>query len=698
MSFFKNTIKIFLALLLANIFSGTAFAAIQVNKSQYYPDETVSFTTSGGPWNVYDITTGYNFGGDDEYGSSPDVSDVYELSLDKVAGHEYAVIELTSRDVCTDASLSYEQCKETPEFVGEFKFRVISRPPAATTVTGGGGGPTAYRPEVSIYSPLDGKVYGNNIEVIYEATDKNDAAGQSYLGLGNLPVTIYFSKTADTRQRITLGTNLPDKGVFKWNTKDLPDGDLYNIIVSATDKVGETGETISGSFSLDHTSPVFTVKTDPTITRGEDVKIFVESSKELQIPPILKVTQNEFNSFDVAMTGDGFKFEGVYKVIGGYDGPAKISILGKDLAGNESDLIVSGGQFSVGILPPPKPIIISPLDRDIAPSGVVEVKGKARKDTEVILSLNGTDKFSKKPDTNGEFTFLNLNLRPDFNFGVNVISIVSKDAAGNISESADLNLKYNVAPEIFIEAPVKGQVLGANTQVTIKAADKNKDRLKFKYEVSNNNGSTWTDLNISPEKRSFVWDTTTFEDGDYIMRVTVSDGTSGKVAITEGLIIKNLLPTFSFTDGDKTVTNKKEIVISGVVTSSTKMPIRPNLLSVEYSLDGGGDWIPANILSGLNTSEIKFNISLNFSEEGTRHLLLRAKDDREIYGRGIKTVIVIFEPPTIPSITSLKEGTIIDNSFDGDKLTAGVQIKIEGTSKPNVFVRVVVDGVTFSGK
>ncbi|HBM45707.1 MAG: hypothetical protein UT05_C0008G0036 [Parcubacteria group bacterium GW2011_GWF2_38_76] len=720
--FFDYILRIFFSVLLFLFCFYNDAMAVVTDKSEYWSNEGILVSASADPLNALvlfdlgktEVSICKTYESQVQGAGSIGLLSVCSITGDFIPAGSYSLIELNGRRAnCND--LSYIKCKESVDFLNEALFSTKGLPPLPPPVivpthppTGGrqeveqsavtGGGPTAYRPEISIYSPLDGKTYGTNIEIIYEATDKNDSLGQKNLGLGGTPTTIFFSKTADTRQKMQLGTNLPEKGVFKWNTKDLPEGDTYNIIIEAIDKVGEVGESISGSFSIDHTAPVFAIKTDPTITRGEDVKIFVESSKELSIPPRVTVTQNEFNAFNVLMTGSGLKFEGIYKVVRGYDGPAKIDVFGKDFAGNESNLIVSGGPFSVGILPPPKPIILSPLDRDIAPAGVIEVKGKARKDTEVILSLNGDEKFSKKPDSNGEFIFSNLKLRPEFNFGINVISIISKDAAGNISETADINLKYNLAPEIFLESPVKGQILGPVAQISVKATDKNKDKLKLKYEISKDGGVTWIILDVPSDKKNYAWDTTTFEDGDYSMRVTVSDGTSEKVAVVDGLVIKNLLPTFSFADGARTVTNKKELILSGLVTSSIKMSPRSNILSVEYSMNGGISWEHTNIVSGLNTAEVKFNISLNFTEEKIYQLLLRAKDDRDIYGRGIKTVVVIFEPPTIPTIISNKNGDIVDDLLDGNKLEAGVQIGIEGKSKPNTTIIVKIDENIFSGK
>jgi len=234
------------------VLPGTSFA-ISLNKSSYLFGEGMIFVGEGGPWVVYDLTTKAPIGGRGSYSES--AGD--ELGYSEIAfvnGGRYSIIETTEDAVCEGENLDYDQCKSSSYFVGEFLFMVSNPagyiPEPEQPVSGGGGGPTAHRPEIGIYSPIDGKTYGNLIEIIYEATDKNDELGQKSLGLPQSPVTIFYSKTTDTRQKVQLGSGLPAKGIFRWDTKDLPEGENYNIIIDATDSSGETGESISGDFLL----------------------------------------------------------------------------------------------------------------------------------------------------------------------------------------------------------------------------------------------------------------------------------------------------------------------------------------------------------------------------------------------------------------------------------------------------------------
>lgn len=552
-----------------------------------------------------------------------------------------------------------------------------------------------YRPEINIYSPIEGKNYGNVVEIIYEVTDKNDEYGQNNLG----PVSIYYSTSIDARQRILLASNLPSKGVFKWDTKEISGGDSFNIIVDATDKDGETGESISGIFSIDHTAPIFNIKTDPTVSRGEDVKIIVDSTKDLENLPSVSVAQKGFNYFDVVVKGSGKHFEGTYKVVSGYNGTAEIKVSGVDISGNTSDLVVGGGQFSVGVEPPPKPIILYPLNKEIIlQDEIVNVSGKVRSDTEVILLVNGTEKFSTNPNREGLFLFSNIKLKPDFNYGNNTLSIIAKDAARNISESADISVKFNIAPEIFIESPDSGQSLGTSTIIAVKAIDKNKDKLKYNFEISKDRGANWTVLVEAVTSSRYVWDTTTLSDGEYFLKATVDDGATKKSVIVENLIIKNFLPTFFFADGEKSFTNAREYAISGSVMSSVKTSPRSNIILAEYSINGGKDWSPVTFEdSGKNLFDRKFIFYLSNLEEKKYDLKLRAMDDRGFYGIGSKTLYVIFEPPTTPIISSIKNGDIISDEFDENANLAGIQVNIIGTSKPKTVVRISLSGDTFSG-
>lgn len=339
----KNLILFFLL-----IFPSTSFASITLNKSVYSVGEEIVTTTSGGPYVIYDLTSGNRMGGRGGYDAGesvdPGVTD----------GHSYSIIETTVDGVCEDQSLTYTQCKAIPEFVGEFLFSVgASVSPSSSSDSGSGssGAIKSYRPEVEIFSPKFLQVSSSTVFIKWSATDLNDkdaTTTREWLGLPDSPVTIFYSPDSDIRKRKIIAEKLPAVGSFSWDSVGLKDSDTYFIIISATDRVNDTGEAQVGPFTIDHSVPIFNIKTDPTQTRGEDVEITVESSKDLVGLPIVNVTQTNFIPTQIEMLGSKKIFKGKYKVVSGYDGPATISVSGVDNLNNLSSKISSGGEFIVG--------------------------------------------------------------------------------------------------------------------------------------------------------------------------------------------------------------------------------------------------------------------------------------------------------------------------------------------------------------
>ncbi|OGF75660.1 hypothetical protein A3C77_00025 [Candidatus Giovannonibacteria bacterium RIFCSPHIGHO2_02_FULL_45_13] len=588
-------------------------------------------------------------------------------------------------------------------------FTVVPPPPGST---GGVAGPTQYRPEVNILSPAAGSVFGKSVEIKYLAKDQNDTMGGASLerfGLGPNPVSLYYADDIDIfpgksvveEDKKLIAKDLIREGAFLWDTKDVPEGFLYRIVANAIDKYGDIGESVSPLFSIDHTAPVFTVKADPQISKGENVKIIVTSSKDLVRPPKVIVTQRGFRPVEIDMRrsdllrrSDLQTFEGTYYVSTGYDGPALISVSGEDLVGNEGNVISSGGSFSVGVEPPPKPIIVSPLDKDITTSQVVNIKGRAREDTEVVVMVNGKDEYKTRPDKDGNFILDGVKLYSDFNKGVNFIGISARDATGNTSEAVSLTVKFNLTPELAILSPQKGAMLTGTTTIRISASDKNNDPLKFAYELSADGGATWSVLSENTSRKQVVWRTTDFSDGQYQIRVTASDGTTKTEIVSETFLVKNNLPAISFDGGEKAVSNKTDIAIPGKVLGSEGA-----IDSVEYSLDGGKTWSATIASDGaFNSASESFTFNQAGLKEGLYKILFRARDARGLYGRSTKIVIVDFGPPPAPAVHLETEfpSEVLSDLDDEDASTAGVQFALKGASEPQSRVSAVIDGKTFS--
>jgi len=579
---------------------------------------------------------------------------------------------------------------------------------SAPTPTFSGGGPTQFRPSIKVQSPSGG-VFGGILLVEYRGNDDNDLGGgdtRGRFGLGTAPVSLHYSDLIDVwdyriippEDKTLIVKDLPAIGTYQWRTDSMPEGDRYRIIAEVTDNFGDTSQDVSGFFSIDHAAPVFTVKTDPAVTKGEDIKIILEASEDLLEPPAVTVKQRGYRPVGVVMTGEKRHFEAVYHTIFGYDGPAIITAQGKDVAGNESNRIVSGGRFSVTVQPPEAPVIISPLDKDLVDADTIVVNGTARADTEIVLTVNGLDTYKVKPDADGNFSIANVAISKTFNRGVNFLSVTAEDLGGNVGEAVSISVKFDSKPELSILSPKSSDILVATSTIRVEGQDQNNDKLVFRYEISRDNGANWLVLGDAKPERRLTWDTRDYPDGKYSVRVTASDGISNIEKQIDAVAVRNYLPLISFTDGERSGSKTGAFVVAGVVSVSPDLADPMAIASLEYSLDGGKEWKSVVATDGaFNSSAEQFSIAFKDFKEGIYSTLWRARDARGLYGKAVKIVIVDFGPPVIPVVTSPKLNQYISDADDKNKDIAGVQITVTGTAEPQSMVTVTVGDKKFTG-
>ncbi len=661
----------------------TGFAIATLNKTTYVVNEPILTTTSGGPYVIYDLTAGTSLGGRGNF----DIGDNVDPGTE--GGHSYSMIETSLDGICEDGDLTYVQCKAIPEFVGEFLFTVVF-PPPPPIIVGGGGAPEAFRPEVVVSTPARNQEFSNFVTIDYEAKDKNDLAEQRLLGLGIKPVTLYYSPTSDVRQRTLIMGNLPAVGRYIWDAHGVPEGDTYRVVARVVDNSNEEQEGISEEFSLDHITTSFSIRVDPPITTGEDVTISIDATRDLGAPPTVLVRQTDAAEFPVLMTGTSTHYEGIYHVVRGYDGPAIVKASVVDTFGNVSTTTVSGGTFSVGVRPPPQPIIVSPQDGETASSTRVTLRAHVRPDTEAFLSINGIERGSGKAPDSGDVVFKDLDIDPGFNGGKNFLTVTSRDLAGNISEPATVTLRLNLAPELRILSPRKDAVVATTTLITLSATDKNKDKLLFTYEVSGDDGVSWTLLTEKTTSKSYAWSTEEISDGLYKLRVSAFDGTVVKTIVSDAFAVKNISPRISFEGGLKVVINEKNTSVLGMALPSGEGDLF-RLTSLEYRITGNDEW------KSLPTAE-RFTIPFSDLTEGVHTVTVRARDAREVYGYASKVIIVDFGPPLAPRVETPFPGTVISGEEDEDKIHKGVQVTLKGKSEPGSIVRATVGAETFLGQ
>ncbi|MEK7558290.1 MAG: carboxypeptidase-like regulatory domain-containing protein, partial [Patescibacteria group bacterium] len=564
-------------------------------------------------------------------------------------------------------------------------------------------GPTSYRPEVKIISPKYGSVFSNEGLVSYEATDKNDETGgvlKKEFGLIPLPVSIFYSdKIAEWDHTITkdedkvfIVKDLPAIGSYVWRIKDLIPGALYRIVVDAIDAVGDIGEDVSDFFSVDFTAPTFIVGADPSVTaKLGDVKISIEASKDLVTPPIVKVRQHGGEAVLVKMEGAGQFFEGVYKILAGYDGTATIEVSGSDRAGNRGTTITGGGTFSVGVNPPPAPEIIFPLNKTIATSSEITVRGSAREDSIVTLTVNGVEKYTPTLSRDGQFVIDKVKLKKDSPHGGNVLSAVARDQGGSLSEATIIHVSFNLAPTLSLITPEDNTVLSATTTLLARVTDENGDRVISRFESlpagAFNKGETEWSLLGETISGKLIFDTTEISDGAYLIRAVADDGATTKISDFRLVTIKNQLPTIKFDDGRRTYTNKNTASVRGSVIAPD-IPSRPTITRLEYSTNGGKSWITLS-------AEERFSVPFEKLREGSNETLWRATDSRGFIVRVKYPIIVDTVAPKSPNISFPRSGVILSDADDEDRKKQGLQFTIRGTAEPHSSVAITVAESTY---
>lgn len=575
-----------------------------------------------------------------------------------------------------------------------------------------------YKPVVSILSPKIDSIFSTTTYINYKVTDQNDLGNTDEVasnGLISKPVSIYYTDKIfdwnpdagliNSDYKKLIAKDLPATGQYDWSTKDLIPGNLYRIIIDAIDNSDLTGEDVSGYFTVNFTPPVFKVKTDPTLVKIGNVKISVESSEDLQKIPMVLVTQKGGGPIAVDVKLINGVYEGNYTVQAGYDGNAQISVQGVDLAGNVGTDITSGGTFSVGINPPPKPHLVSDINKTVTYESTTALHGTVREDTEVILFVNGTSTRIIKPDSKGNFVFDKIKLDKTKNKGVNYLSVVSRDVLGTLSESANVEIKYNVVPTISIVKPTDKSLLSGQTDIVAKGADENFDTLLYTFEIisltdynSKNLKNNWTTIATDIPSGSFLYDSTESDDGDYMLRVRVSDGYTTATSTPVSVTIKSSSSYFRFENGRKTITKESSATINGRAIIPSDLASSVSIKVISYSTDGGATWTNIKFDNTVNVTEQKFSVAFDNLTEGTHPIMWRIRDSRNLIGTGSHTIVVDNTAPSAPIIKNPKNSAVVTDNDDEDLKKAGIQISVNGTAEAGSIASLVFNGQTFTTK
>ncbi|MBI2591471.1 MAG: hypothetical protein HYW34_02245, partial [Candidatus Brennerbacteria bacterium] len=306
--------------------------------------------------------------------------------------------------------------------------------------------------------------------------------------------------------------------------------------------------------------------------------------------PILKIAQYNSAPAITPLAGNitARKFNGLYEINPGFDGPAEIFISGEDLAGNKNDAVIGDSSFAIGIKPPTQPQIeIIPSNINYAEPIMPLIKGFALNGEKTILKINGSPKSIETKNKNGYFRFENIALDPKFNKGLNILTVISQDQKARISEPKTIEVFINSPPIISWLEP-RNRITDLNGLIKFNwlTSDINDDVLSYRLEISDNRGQTWKTIAGDLKQQEFIWDSSSVPDSsNYIFKITASDGSLQSSTVSKRIAINNELPAIILETGGDFFTNETLKIFKGI-TRGKKDP----LTKLEYSYDNGKSW------------------------------------------------------------------------------------------------------------
>lgn len=537
-------------------------------------------------------------------------------------------------------------------------------------------------PFVSFTAFPEGKTLSGRKVILYSAIDYDRAP----FGLKDFPINFYLSNDGGAIWK-ELIKNESNKGEYSFDTNNFPDGTNYKLKVVVLDNNGQSGEAVSGTFGIDNSLPVFEVLIDAESIKEKDkINLKITSSESLMETPTVQITQSGGESQTLVVDGFGKKFSATYLVLKGHLGNAVISIKGKDLAGNSGEKISSGETFIVSRLGPPPPTIKNIINNESFSDPKIDILGSAPLAREIIFIFNKKDKFTIKPNEDGDFSFKNITLS-SLDFGHNTLSFSSIDKDGLESDLRILTVKLNNPPTVsWIQRP-SGTISGA-AHLEWKALDANNDELVFSLWYSMGGGKNWDFISKGLLTNQYELNTEEFFDSDnYVVKLTVDDGSITSDLISEKLIFRNN-NFFSITDAPKNyIFDTTKPVFKGEVKISPH-----EIVSLKFSLEKE-TWLNAEAIDGkFNSSFEKFLIK--FPEpfiDGKHVLFIEAKDDTGGIFRTFQTFVIDTLPPVVSEIDFPSSNETIDTSHDIDSRLGGIQVDVLGKAEAGADLELAVN-------
>ncbi len=191
-------------------------------------------------------------------------------------------------------------------------------------------------------------------------------------------------------------------------------------------------------------------------------------------------------------------------------------------AGESNPLTVDNAGPTVAITHPPdnalirqEAISVSGTAADAGPAGVASVALST--DNVQFTSASGTANWSYSwtPETTGDIT----------------LYVRATDALGTIGVTSSIIVTVSATnPAAYIASPMEGDTIGEGTLVPVTGTAKDTDFQNYLLQYQKVGTGTWVNITASPVTMPVsdgllaTWDTTGRDNGDHLLRLTVTDG------------------------------------------------------------------------------------------------------------------------------------------------------------------------------
>ncbi len=152
-------------------------------------------------------------------------------------------------------------------------------------------------------------------------------------------------------------------------------------------------------------------------------------------------------------------------------------------------------------------------------------------------------------------------------------------------------LPHNGAPQVKFDEDMERWARG-EYEVQFSAEDPDEDTLVYDLYYSADGGETWVEIEKDVRDSPYTWDTTTVDDGLYIIKVVASDRRANPKqplqdeAISQPITVDNTPPRVRLGRGAVVVDERGAVHVKGYARDSTS-PIS----TAQYRVDGG-EWTP----------------------------------------------------------------------------------------------------------